>query len=378
MKHDYYELLGVTKTASSDEIKSAYRRLALKYHPDKNPGDKEVEEKFKEINEAYEVLYDSQKRQHYDAFGHNGDGNPFGDQTGYTQYTNSGDFSNIGDVFGDIFGDVFGGNSNRHNKSRTSQVHGEDLRYDIEISYLDAMKGSEISIDIPKKEICLVCHGTGSRAGYTSKQCNQCKGSGQIRHSQGFFSFSQECTQCRGKGSVITNPCSECKGEGTVRRRKTVRVKIPAGINEGISLKVTGSGNAGSNGAPPGDLYVTIHMKQLAGFKRNGDDLYIEVPISFSQAAIGVEYDVSVMEEHVKVKIPPATQPETIFRIREHGFPKLGRKNRGDLYVKVNISVPKSMNDVQKRALFEYAKAMGEIPKDVKYQSDNFFKKIFR
>ncbi|MDR1259886.1 MAG: molecular chaperone DnaJ [Endomicrobium sp.] len=373
MKRDYYEVLGINKNASADEIKSAYRKLALKYHPDKNPNNKEAEEKFKAINEAYEILSDAQKKQQYDTFGHdniNG-GSPFTNQNSYTQYS-SGDFSNIGDIFGDIFNNPSSG------RSRTSQEHGEDLRYDVEISYLDVMKGKEMSINIPKKETCHVCHGSGSKDRVSQKQCTMCKGKGQIKYSQGFFSMSQECHQCRGKGTVINNPCSECKGNGTISERKNIKIRIPAGVDEGTSLKITASGNAGPNGSPPGDLYVVIHLIQTEGFKRKKDDLYTEITVSFSQATMGVDYNVPVLEEYVKIKIPPATQPGTILRIREQGFPKLGRKNRGDLYVKINLSVPKHMNDIQKKALFEYAISMGEIPKDAKYQSNGFFKKIFR
>ncbi|MDR3274547.1 MAG: molecular chaperone DnaJ [Endomicrobium sp.] len=377
MKRDYYEVLGVSKTAAADEIKSTYRKLALKYHPDKNPDNKEAEEKFKEINEAYEVLSDTQKKQQYDTFGHNNinGGNPFAGQGSYTQQY-SGDFSNMGDIFGDIFDGIFSGTSN--GRGRASQRNGEDLRYDIEVSYLDAMKGKEISIDIPKKETCSVCHGTGSKDGVVPKQCAACKGKGQVRYSQGFFSFSQECPHCKGKGTVISRHCYECKGEGTVNKRKNIKVKIPAGVDEGTSLKVSASGNAGSNGAPPGDLYVVIHMKQTEGFQRNGDDLYTEIAISFPQTAMGIDYSVPVLEGQVKVKIPPSTQPGTILRIREQGFPKLGRKSRGDLYIKINLSMPKHMTDAQKRALFEYAKSMGEIPRAEQYQGDSFFKKIFR
>jgi molecular chaperone DnaJ len=381
MKRDYYEVLGVSKTASAGEIKSAYRKLALKYHPDKNQGNKEAEEKFKEINEAYEVLSDIQKKQQYDTFGHDAaggipsGGNPFGGQSSYTQQY-SGDFSNVGDIFGDIFGDILSRGSSR-SKSKASQRRGEDLRCDVEVSYLDAMKGTEISIDIPKKETCFVCHGTGSKDGSVPRQCPKCKGKGQVRYSQGFFSFSQECPQCKSNGTIVNNPCPECGGGGTINKRKSIKVRVPAGVDEGTSLKIAGSGNAGANGSLSGDLYVIVHMKQTAGFKRNGDDLYTEISISFSQAAMGIEYEVPAIASNIKVKIPPSTQPGTTLRVREQGFPKLGRKSRGDLYVKINISVPKSMSDVQKRALFEYAKSMGEISKDSKYQSDNFFRKIF-
>jgi len=375
MKRDYYEVLGISKTASAGEIKSAYRKLALKYHPDKNPGNKEAEEKFKEISEAYEVLSDAQKKQQYDTFGHSaaegGGGSPF-----QSSYQYSGNFSNMGDIFGDIFGNIFGGTGG--DSAKASQGRGEDLRYDMEISYLDAMNGTEISIDVPRKNTCSVCGGNGSKDGSGTKQCPQCKGKGQVRYSQGFFSVSRDCSQCRGKGTVINNPCSECRGEGVVKKRKNVKVRIPAGVDEGTSLKVTGSGNAGYNGYPAGDLYVVVHMKQMAGFERDGADLHTEISISFPQAVMGAEYDVPAVKGHVKVKIPPSTQPGTILRVREQGFPKLGRKSRGDLYVKINLSVPKSMNDAQKRALFEYAKSMGEVSKDARYQSDSFFKKIFR
>jgi len=367
MKRDYYEVLGISKTASSEEIKSAYRKLALKYHPDKNPGDKEAEEKFKEINEAYDVLSDAKKKQQYDVFGHDpGGGNPF--QGGYTQY--SGDFSNVEDIFGDFFSGASGG--------KYSQRRGGDLRYDLEVSYLEAMDGSEVSIDIPRKEVCSACGGSGSGDGSAPGQCPKCKGKGQIRYSQGFFSLSIECPQCGGKGNIISKPCYKCRGEGTVKNRKTVKVRIPPGVDEGTSLKVPGAGNAGANGYPPGDLHVVIHMKRAEGFKREGADLYTEISISFPQAAMGVDYDVPAVKGNVKVKVPPSTQPGTVLRVREQGFPKLGRRNRGDLYVRINVFVPKSMNDAQKRALFEYAKSMGEFPKDAQYQNDSFFKKIFR
>ncbi|MDR1940924.1 MAG: molecular chaperone DnaJ [Endomicrobium sp.] len=375
MKRDYYEVLGVAKTAAAEEIKSAYRKLALKYHPDKNPGNKEAEEKFKEINEAYEILSDAQKKQQYDAFGHDAPGaggNPFGGGGSYTQYGDD-----MGDIFGDIFSNVFGGAA-RRSSSRTSQRRGGDLRVDIEVSYADAMKGSEVTIDIPKRESCPACAGSGAKDKSKPKQCPQCKGSGQVRYSQGFFSFQQECPQCKGKGTVIDNPCPQCRGEGTVKQKKSIKVRIPAGVDEGTSLKVSGSGNAGSNGAPSGDLYVVVHMKHMQGFKRNGDDLYTEIQVSFSQAAMGMEYDVAVIEGYVKVKIPSGAQPGATLRVREQGFPRLGARSRGDLYVKINVNIPKSMNDLQKKALFEYAKAMGEIPKDSQYQSDNFFKKIFK
>ena len=381
-KKDFYEVLGVSKSASESEIKSAYRKLALKYHPDKNPGNKEAEEKFKEINGAYEVLSDNQKKQQYDSFGHDafsgvgGGSNPFG---GGNPFAGGNPFGgdDMGDIFGDIF-NAFTGAGQQSGSRRKAQSRGSDLRVDVEVSFLSAMKGTEISIEVPKEDTCPTCHGSGEKDGAKSKTCSKCKGSGQVRYSQGFFSFSQECPSCGGKGSVIDNPCNACRGKGTVHVRKTVKIKIPQGVDEGTTLKVAGSGNAGANGAPAGDLYVVVHMKSERNLARRGNDLYTEISVSFSQAAVGTEYQVPVVEEAVNLKIPAGTQSGTILRVREKGFPKLGTKSRGDLLVKVIVNIPKSMNETQKKALFEYAKAMGDIPKDSQYQSDNFFKKIFR
>ncbi|MDR3111564.1 MAG: molecular chaperone DnaJ [Elusimicrobiota bacterium] len=374
MKRDYYDVLGIKKTSSTDEIKSAYRKLALKYHPDKNPGNKEAEEKFKEINEAYEVLSDIQKRKQYDTFGHEGTaggGNPFG---GGFNADDLGDvFSNMGDIFSDFFG---GAKTSKKSKSYYSR--GQDLQRDIELSYLDAMKGIEISLDIFKEEVCPGCHGSGSSDGSASKQCPKCKGKGQVRYSQGFFSFQQDCPNCSGTGTVIANPCPQCSGSATVKGRKTVRVKIPPGVDEGTALRVTGSGNAGKNGAPSGDLHVVVHLKPEKNFKRHGDDLHTETFITFAQAAMGAEHEISVIDSKLKLRIPPATQAGTVLRIHEQGFPKLGRRSRGDLFVKINIAVPKNLNEKQKEALFEYAKSMGEIPQDVQFQNESFFKKIFK
>ncbi|MDR0890670.1 MAG: molecular chaperone DnaJ [Endomicrobium sp.] len=375
MKSDYYNILGISKTASRDEIKSAYRKLALKYHPDKNPNNKAVEEKFKEINEAYRVLSDPQKKQEYDTFGHTSNDTMNNNYSNsYTQY--SGDFSNVGDIFGDIFGNIFGGGGSKTKKTRSTS--GEDLQYEINISYLDAMQGIEISVNIPKKDICPTCNGYGTQDKTNIKQCQKCNGTGQIKFSQGFFSINQECNLCNGKGTILINPCFKCRGIGIIKVTKNLKIKIPAGVDEGTSLKITGEGNAGSNRGKYGDLYIVIHMKNMAGFNRNGCDLHTEVSISFPQAAMGIDYNVPVIEGYVKIKIPAATQAGTVLRIREQGFPKLGRKIRGDLYVKINVIVPKHMNETQKRALFEYAKSMGEIAQDIKYQSNSFFKRIFR
>jgi len=383
MKRDFYEVLGVTKNASADEIKSAYRKLALKYHPDKNPGDKPAEEKFKEINEAYEILSDNQKKQQYDSFGHDafngaggGGGNPFGGGSpfggGGFQYSGNVD---INDIFENL-GDIFGGGSSRRS-SRRDADRGSDLRAVVEVSYSDVMKGAEYNIEIPKKETCQSCHGTGAKGGAAPKQCPQCRGSGQVRRSQGFFSFAQTCPRCHGNGQIIDNPCPDCRGEGTIRKRNSIKVKIPAGVDEGTTLRVSGAGDAGINGAPSGDLFVIIRLKPNADFTRNGENLYTKISITFAQAAMGTEYDVPIVDGNVKLKIPAGSAAGTTLRVRGQGFPKLGRRDTGDLYVSIDIKIPKSMNDIQKKALFEYAKSMGEIPRDVQYQNESFFKKVF-
>ena len=372
--------MGVGKSASVDEIKTAYRKLALRYHPDKNPGDKSAEEKFKEINEAYEMVSDPRKRQQYDAYGHAGVGTagpppPGGGAGGFPG--DGGDFSNAGDVFGDIFGDIFGGGgaggggSRRGSSSRSRR--GADLQYDIEISLSDAAKGAELPIEVPHQEGCASCQGTGAKPGTGSKTCPQCKGSGQVRYSQGFFSFAQTCPTCKGEGQIIDVPCPVCRGAGRKKNVHKVTIRIPPGVDEGTSLRVTGSGDAGAKGGPSGDLYVVIHLKRDPRFTRSGDDLHTEIDISFVKAALGGESEVETLDGKVKVKIPPGTQVGTTFRIRESGFPKLGRRGKGDLLVKANIIVPKNLTEKQKVALKQYAQAGGEDVSD----APGMFKKVF-
>jgi molecular chaperone DnaJ len=377
VKRDYYEVLGVNKTAGVDEIKSAYRKLALKYHPDKNPGDKASEEKFKEINEAYEMLSDASKRVQYDRFGHAGVGTAPPPQGGGPQgYGDAADFSDIGDIFGDMFGDVFGGaRGGGRGKRREKSTHGRDLQYDLEISLTDAFTGVEVPLQIPRQEPCSACGGSGAKAGTSSKTCSQCKGAGQVRYSQGFFSFNQACPRCGGEGEVIESPCPSCRGSGTSKTTHKVTVRVPAGVDEGTSLRVSGAGDAGPKGGTPGDLYVVIHLKKDQRFTRDGDDLHTESPVSFSTAVFGGDISITTLEGSVTLKVPQGTQPGTVFRVKEHGFPKLGRRSKGDLFVKVTIEVPKNLTEKQKGALQNFAQSMGE---SVQAGSDNIFKKVFK
>lgn len=372
MKRDYYEILGVGKNASQDDIKTAYRKLALKYHPDKNQGDKSAEEKFKEINEAYEMVSDPKKRQQYDAYGHAGVGTAPPPPGGGGGYGDMGDFSNLGDIFGDIFGGG-GGGGRRSSGGASRSRRGHDLQYELELSFNDAAKGIEIPIEVPRQELCSVCGGTGAKPGTSVKTCSQCKGSGQVRYSQGFFSFAQTCPKCNGEGQVVESPCSACRGQGTKKSSHKVTVRIPPGVDDGTSLRVTGGGDMGAKGGIPGDLYVVIRMKHDPRFKRLGDDLFTEIDISFVMAVLGGESEIETLDGKVKLKVPPGTQVGTTFRIREAGFPKLGRRGKGDLLVKANIAVPKSLNDKQKNALKQYAQLTGEEYSD----SHGVFKKVF-
>jgi len=375
VKRDYYEILGVAKNSTADQIKSAYRQLALKYHPDKNQGNKAAEEQFKEINEAYEMLSDGQKRAQYDRFGHAGVGTappPPGAGGGYATGGNVdfGDFSSVGDIFGDMFGDVFSGRGGRRGGGARK---GADLRYDLELTLHQAFSGAEIPLEIPRMESCPVCSGSGAKPGTSPKTCPQCKGTGQVRYSQGFFSFAQTCPRCRGTGETIDTPCPRCHGQGAVKGTHRITVRIPAGINEGTSLRVAGAGDASEKGSAPGDLYVVVHLKKDPVFSREDDDLITELPLAFSHAVLGGEFAVSTIGGKVTLKIPAGTQPHTTFRVRNEGFPHIDRRGRGDLLVRTTIVIPKNLNDKQKAALHQFAQSVGEdVP-----GSDGIFKKVF-
>ncbi|MEJ2009841.1 MAG: molecular chaperone DnaJ, partial [Acidobacteriota bacterium] len=334
-KRDYYEVLGVGRGATDQEIKSAYRRLALQHHPDRNPDKKEEsEERFKEITEAYSVLADSDKRAAYDHFGFAGVG---GAGAGAPDFSST-IFSGFEDLFGTFFDleDLFG----RGRTRRTRAERGADLRYELELSFAEAASGLDTKIKIPRAETCSSCRGSGSRNGTQLSNCPACGGRGQVRYSQGFFTVSRTCPQCGGMGQVNRNPCPDCRGEGRVRREKVLGIKIPAGVDEGTRMRIGGEGEAGLHGGPPGDLYVVLKVRPHSFFGRRGDDLFVRIPISIAQAALGTEIVVPTLRGTQKVKVPEATQPGAVFRLRGHGMPVLNRRGRGDLYVYVDVVIP--------------------------------------
>ena len=344
-KRDYYEVLGVAKNASDDDIKKAYRKLAMKFHPDRNPDDKGAEEKFKEAKQAYEVLSDSDKRAAYDQFGHAGvDGQAGMGGGGF----GSGGFS---DAFSDIFGDIFGGGG----AGRRDRVYrGADLRYNLEIELEEAARGTETKIRIPTLEVCGTCHGSGAKPGTQPTTCATCGGHGQVRIQQGFFSVQQTCPRCGGTGKMIADPCPSCHGEGRVKKHKTLSVKIPAGVDSGDRIRLGGEGEAGVNGGPPGDLYVVIHLKEHPVFKRNGDDLHCEMPISFATAALGGEVEIPTLDGHAKIKIPPETQSGKVFRLRGKGIKGVRSHAPGDLMCHMQIETPVNLSERQRELLREF------------------------
>jgi molecular chaperone DnaJ len=348
-KRDYYETLEVSRTASEQEIKSAYRRLAVKFHPDKNPGNAEAEEKFKEAAEAYSVLSDREQRQRYDRFGHQGVASGAGAGWGAPG------FGGIEDILGDLFGfgDVFGGRSG--SSRRSAAQRGSDLRYDLEITLEEAAAGMTAQLKIPRLETCDICSGSGAAAGSKPETCQTCGGMGQVRYQQGFFSVGRTCGTCRGTGSVIANPCSGCKGIGRVEREKSMSVQVPAGVETGSRLRLAGEGEAGALGGPTGDLYVVIHVAEHDRFERQGSNLYSSVPISFTQAALGSQIKVGTLNGEQELKIPAGTQTGTVFRLKGNGMPVLGGRGRGDLFVAVSVVTPKTLTREQRKLLEQLA-----------------------
>ncbi|HEX2444497.1 MAG TPA: molecular chaperone DnaJ [Vicinamibacterales bacterium] len=374
-KRDYYEVLGVDRSATDSEIKSAYRKLALKHHPDRNPGNKQAEERFKEAAEAYAVLADRDKRAAYDRFGHAGVGAAAG-AGGFDPsiFSDFGDiFGGLGDLFG--FGDLFGAARRRHGPMR-----GADLRYDLEIAFAESASGTETAIQIPRDEACETCGGSGSAPGSSPEVCSQCKGRGQLRYQQGFLTVTRPCGQCRGSGRVITHPCDTCRGAGRITRERKLTVRIPAGIANGQRLRLFGEGEHGVNGGPPGDLYVIVHVKEHPFFQRDGDDLLCEAPVSFPILALGGSIEVPTLDGETTVNVPAGTQSGARFRVRGKGMPNVSGRGRGDLHVVVRPAVPRKMTKEQKKLLEQLAKLMPQETIDphvsAKPEERAFFEKV--
>ncbi|TAH42734.1 MAG: molecular chaperone DnaJ [Betaproteobacteria bacterium] len=344
-KRDYYDVLGVNRDAGDDEIKKAYRKLAMKHHPDRNPDNKDAEEKFKEAKEAYEMLSDPQKKAAYDRYGHAGVDPSMGAGPGAQGF--EGGFA---DAFGDIFGDLFGGGRG----GRSNVYRGADLRYNLEITLEEAARGADKTIRIPTVEECGTCHGSGAKPGTQPKTCPTCNGHGQVRVQQGFFSIQQTCPKCHGTGKIIPDPCRDCGGAGRVKKQKTLEVKIPAGIDEGMRLRHGGHGEPGVNGGPPGDLYVEIHIRKHAVFERDHDDLHCEMPISISTAALGGEIEIPTLEGMARLKIPAETQSGKVFRLRGKGIKNVRSHVHGDLMCHVVVETPVNLTERQKELLREF------------------------
>jgi molecular chaperone DnaJ len=364
-KRDYYEVLGVSRSATDQEIKSSYRKLALKYHPDRNPGDKSAEERFKEAAEAYSVLQDAEKRSRYDTYGHAGLGaSAAGAGFDPTIFADFGDI--LGDFFG--FGDVFG-------RRRGGPRRGADLRYNLELTFEEAAFGTETHIQIPRAEGCGACKGTGSAPGSKPSTCSSCGGSGQVTFQQGFFSVARACGRCRGSGRIISSPCKECSGAGQVTAERNLQIKIPAGVDGGSQLRISGEGEGGAAGGPPGDLYVVLRVQEHSFFRRDGYELACEVPVTVSQAALGGVLEVPTLDGgRTKVTVPEGTQTGAAFRVRHQGVPHLGSKGRGDLHVVVRVVVPPKLTQEQRRLFEELAKTL-PVP-EIHEKDRTFFEKM--
>lgn len=347
-KRDYYEILGVSRDASGDEVKKAYRRLAMKNHPDRNPGDEEAEAKFKEASEAYEVLSDDQKRQAYDQFGHEGLGGAGG----------GGGAGGFGDIFGDIFSDIFGGGMGGGGRSRAAR--GADLRYDLDLDLETAIAGDDVKIRIPSLDNCDHCDGEGAEPGSDKIRCGTCNGIGQVRLQQGFLSVQQTCPDCRGRGSVINNPCMRCRGDGRVKTHKNLSVQVPPGVDNGDRIRLSGEGEPGEMGGPAGDLYVQVNVKPHDIFTRDGNDLRCTVPLSMTTAALGGDIDVPTLDGKVNLRIPPETQPGKVFRMRGKGVQSVRTSAPGDLLCKVGVETPVNLTKRQKELLGQLNESLEE------------------
>jgi molecular chaperone DnaJ len=349
-KADYYEVLGVSRDASDQELKSAYRKQAMKYHPDRNPGDHAAEEKFKAASEAYQVLSDADKRAAYDRFGHAGVGSGAG---GFGGFQGSVD---LGDIFGDLFGEMFsmGGGQQR----TTRQRRGEDLRFDLTINFEDSIFGTETEVKIRRYEACATCHASGSASGRGPTTCPQCQGRGQIRYQQGFFSVARTCSACGGAGAIVSDPCTTCRGETRVSKEIKLKVKVPPGVEEGTRIRYGGEGDAGRSGAPSGDLYIVLSIRAHDFFVRDGHDLHCMIPISFPQAALGAEIEIPAIDGSVTLKVPEGTQSGKELRVRGRGVPFLNEKGRGDLVAKVVVQIPKKLSRAQRDLVSQLAESL--------------------
>ncbi|WP_432719275.1 molecular chaperone DnaJ [Jeongeupia wiesaeckerbachi] len=369
-KKDFYDVLGVNRDAADDDIKKAYRKLAMKYHPDRNPDSKEAEEKFKEAKEAYEILSEPQKRAAYDQYGHAGVDPQAGMGGGF-----GGGAGGFADAFSDIFGDIFGGGGQRGG-GRSNVYRGADLRYNMEISLEEAARGVEKQIKIPSHDECELCHGSGAKPGTDAKTCHTCGGAGQVRVSQGFFSIQQTCPTCHGSGRYIPDPCRNCHGTGRVQSNKTLAVKIPAGVDEGDRIRLSGEGEPGVNGGPPGDLYVVVHLKAHSVFEREGNDLHCEMPISITVAALGGEIEIPTLDNKARISIPAGTQTGQVFRLRGKGIKGVRSAITGDLMCHVVLETPVSLTSRQKELLKEFEEISQGEPGKHNPRAKSFMDKV--
>ncbi|MFN2353873.1 MAG: molecular chaperone DnaJ [Desulfopila sp.] len=367
MPHDYYELLSVSKQADDGEIKKAYRKLAMKYHPDRNPGDTEAETFFKECTEAYEVLSDPQKRQIYDRYGHDGLRN--------SGYSGPSDFEDVFSSFGDIFGDIFGFGGGRSRGRRNGPIQGNDLRYDLPISFMEAVHGVTKDVKITKPDTCWTCEGSGCRPGSSREKCPSCGGRGQVIRSQGFFQVSSTCPQCNGEGEIVKDPCNDCNGQGLVEKTKTVSLTIPAGVDTGAKMRLSDEGEGGRRGGPAGDLYVVLHVEEHEFFKREGDNIYCKLPVPMVKAALGGDVEVVTIHGKKEISIPEGSQSGSLFTLKNEGAPNIRGRGRGKMIVELQVETPTNLCQEQRDVLRNFDKLC--VKHGQHKEHDGFFRRLF-